>query len=64
MEKYESEEYELLLAWLMHHPAQLHPVIGTTNKVRIKKIRQSNWNSNGKIDWFSLLVASKGHNMH
>lgn len=63
MEKYEAEEDELLLAWLMHHPAQIHPVIGTTNIGRIKKSVRVIKIQMEEIDWFSLLVASQGHEM-
>ncbi len=63
MEKYEAEEDELLLAWLMHHPAQIHPVIGTTKIGRIKKSVRVIKIQMEEIDWFSLLVASQGHEM-
>ena len=63
MEKYEAEEDELLLAWLMHHPAQIHPVIGTTKIRRIKKSVRVIKIQMEEIDWFSLLVASQGHEM-
>ena len=63
MEKYEAEEDELLLAWLMHHPAQIHPVVGTTKIGRIKKSVRVIKIQMEEIDWFSLLVASQGHEM-
>ena len=62
IEKYEAQEYELLLAQLMNHPAQLHPVIGTTNEERIKKSVSTVEIQIGKIDCFSLLVTGQGHN--
>lgn len=60
-EKYEISEDGILLSWILKHPSQVSPVIGTTNKERI-----SNANKALKIDleledWFSLLVASQGH---
>ena len=36
MEKYDASEDQLLLAWIMNHPLKISPVIGTTNKERIK----------------------------
>lgn len=32
MDKYDADESQLLLAWILKHPAKVHPVIGTTNK--------------------------------
>lgn len=63
MEKYNAEEDELLLAWLMGHPANIYPVIGTTEINRIKKSIRATEIEMEEIDWFSLLVASQGHNM-
>ena len=60
-EKYNQPEDTLLLAWILKHPANVCPVIGTTNANRIK-------NANGALeidldleDWFFLLEASQGH---
>lgn len=63
MEKYDAEEDELLLSWLMRHPANIYPVIGTTEINRIKKSIRATEIEMEEIDWFSLLVASQGHNM-
>ncbi len=63
MEKYKAEQDELLLAWLMQHPAHIYPVIGTTDKNRIKKSVKAAEIKLEEIDWFSLLVASQGHKM-
>lgn len=61
MEKYEASEDQLLLAWLMKHPATIHPVVGTTNKDRlVDGIRASKINMELE-DWFTLLTASQGH---
>lgn len=61
MEKYDATEDQLLLAWIMKHPAGVRPVVGTTNFERIA-------NANSAIDidldiedWFLILVASQGH---
>ena len=63
MEKQKTEEDELLLAWLMHHPAKLNTVIRTTNKERIKKSIRAIEIQIEEIDWISLLMASQGHNI-
>jgi predicted oxidoreductase len=61
--KYYANEDELVLAWLMLHPASIHHVIGTTKVKRIKKSLKVAGVVLDEIDWFSLLVASQGHQM-
>lgn len=61
LDKYQATEDQLLLAWILKHPAGIHPVIGTTNKKRI-----ADANNAAKIeleleDWFLILLASQGH---
>ena len=63
IEKYDASEDQLLLAWIMNHPLKISPVIGTTNKERIKAAIESLNINMEKSDWFSLLVASQGHNV-
>lgn len=59
-EKYNTTEDVILLSWILKHPAQISPVIGTTNRQRIL-------NSNTALsihleleEWFQLLELSKG----
>jgi len=61
LEKYEATEDQLLLAWLMKHPAGIHPVIGTTNKDRITKTNEATSIKLDLEDWFLMLTASQGH---
>ncbi|MDF0714988.1 aldo/keto reductase [Muricauda sp. 334s03] len=61
MEKYNADESQLLLAWILKHPAMVHPVIGTTNKERIKQSAAAAKIDLELQDWFTLLVASQGH---
>ncbi len=59
-EKYDTSEDTLLLAWILRHPAQLSPVVGTTQKDRLIR---SNHALNIQLDlqdWFIMLEASKG----
>lgn len=59
--KYNASEDQLLLAWLLKHPATIHPVIGSTNPERINQAIES-ININLELeDWFILLEASAGH---
>ena len=63
MEKYNATESQLLLAWILKHPANVHPVIGTTNKKRIEQSAAAAKIELELQDWFTLLVASQGHDV-
>lgn len=60
-EKYEVSEDTILLAWIFKHPSKVAPVIGTTNKDRMRNAKQAAQLTLELEDWFSLLVASQGH---
>ncbi|TYP99787.1 putative oxidoreductase [Tenacibaculum adriaticum] len=59
--KYNATEDQLLLAWILKHPSKCIPVVGTTNKERIKNANEAVKMELDLEDWFSLLVASQGH---
>ncbi|WP_421808485.1 aldo/keto reductase [Flagellimonas sp.] len=63
MEKYDADESQLLLAWILKHPAQVHPVIGTTNKKRMELAAKAIRIDLELQDWFALLVAAQGHDV-
>ncbi|TXD81473.1 aldo/keto reductase [Subsaximicrobium wynnwilliamsii] len=60
-EKYSATKDQLLLAWILKHPAKINPVIGTTNKKRIENAVNALDINLELEDWFKLLVASQGH---
>lgn len=60
-EKYNASEDQLLLSWILRHPAKIHPVIGTTNIARVRKAVKAVEIELSLEDWFSLLVACQGH---
>ncbi|RNC92398.1 MAG: aldo/keto reductase [Allomuricauda sp.] len=60
-EKYDADESQLLLAFIMKHPVGVHPVVGTTNKERLAGAAQAEKIDLELEDWFLLLEASKGH---
>lgn len=60
-ETYNATKDQLVLAWLMHHPANIIPVVGTTNKQRLQLAMQATDIKLDPEDWFLLLVASQGH---
>ncbi|RLD28536.1 MAG: aldo/keto reductase [Bacteroidetes bacterium] len=59
--KYNATKDELLLAWILKHPAQIHPVIGTTNNTRITNANKALTIDLELEDWFLVLKASQGH---
>jgi len=61
LEKYSATEDQLLLAWILKHPANIHPVVGTTDQIRIKEANKALQINLELEDWFSILVASQGH---
>ncbi len=61
MNKYNATEDQLLLAWILKHPAGIHPVIGTTNKERLTQAVEAANIDLELEDWFLILVAGQGH---
>ncbi len=59
--QYNCSISQLVLAWLLHHPAQIYPVIGTTNPNRVKAALGSLDIKLKHQDWFVLYEASRGH---
>lgn len=60
-EKYQASKDQILLAWILKHPSQILPVIGTTSKDRIQSAADAVKIELSEVDWFHLLVASQGH---
>ncbi len=60
-EKYKANASQLLLAWILKHPAEVYPVVGTTNEDRLNESVLALDIVLETEDWFSLLTASEGH---
>jgi len=60
-EQYGLTEDALLLAWLLRHPAQIQPVLGTTQKARWQAATKAVNTELALEDWFRLWTASMGH---
>lgn len=61
METYHATEDQLLLAWILKHPSNTHPVIGTSSKQRIVDAVKAVDIILQLEDWFLILSASQGH---
>lgn len=60
-DKYNATEDQLLLAWILKHPAGIYPVVGTTTKSRLKLAAEAVKIDLELEDWFLILEASQGH---
>jgi predicted oxidoreductase len=58
--KYDINTGQLLLAWLLKHPARIIPVLGTSKTSRIKDAMAIQNLSIDSEDWYALYSASKG----
>lgn len=58
--KYNAQEDQILLAFLLKHPAKILPVLGTTKLKNIENAKQALQINLENEDWFRLLEASSG----
>ena len=49
------------VAWLLHHPAKILPVMGTNNLSRIKSLSAATKITLTRQDWFEIYTAALGH---
>ena len=59
-DKYDVDETQILLAFVLKHPAKVHPVVGTTSPKRLEASMKAATIDLELKDWFTLLEASKG----
>jgi predicted oxidoreductase len=52
---------QLALAWLLRHPARIHPVLGTGNLDRVRGAVGALDLVLDRQEWFALLEAAQGH---
>ncbi|QOL25338.1 aldo/keto reductase [Thalassotalea sp. LPB0316] len=62
-DEYQVSTEAIVLAWLMRHPANMQPVIGTTNINRIKACAQVYGIELSREHWYSLYVTARGHEL-
>ncbi|NOT75076.1 MAG: aldo/keto reductase [Cyclobacteriaceae bacterium] len=61
--KYNASYSQLALAWLMKHPSNIFPIIGTTQPERIAEASRSNEITIDLQDWFEMLKWVMGKEM-
>jgi predicted oxidoreductase len=59
-QKYDVEPWILMLAWLLKHPANICPIIGSTTPTRIVAAKQAFTLNYSREDWYRLLQARNG----
>ncbi len=62
-QKYSLTEDQLLLAWLLKHPAHIHAVVGTTEVDRLQAAQRASTVELDLQDWFLLLEAQNGESV-
>lgn len=60
-ETYNAEENQLLIAFLLKHPARIVPVVGTSKAENIRLFRKAVDINLSDDDWFKLLEAASGN---
>lgn len=60
-ERYGASLDQVLLAWLLRHPAGIRPVLGTTNAGRVALAAKALEISLERDEWYSLWSASTGN---
>jgi predicted oxidoreductase len=53
----------IALAWLLRHPAQIQPIIGTTKPERIKAACAADGVELTRDEWYRLFIAGRGERM-
>lgn len=58
--EYQVSREAIVLGWLMRHPANIQPVIGTVQPERIKACAQAMHVKLSREHWYALYLASRG----
>jgi len=59
-QKYQCEPWQIILAWLLIHPASIYPIIGSTKPERIVAAKLSLDIDYSREDWYRLFEARNG----
>ncbi|WP_286235193.1 aldo/keto reductase [Thalassotalea sediminis] len=59
-ENYQCQPWQVILAWLLKHPANIFPIIGTTTAERIEAAKVAFSLAYTREDWYRLLEARNG----
>jgi predicted oxidoreductase len=59
-DRYQTEGWVLILAWLLKHSSRIVPIIGTTTPSRIAAAKRALELDYTREDWYRLLEARNG----
>ena len=59
-EDYDTTREAIALGWIMRHPANIQPVVGTTTPQRLKDSCEAMRFTLSREDWYRLLEAARG----
>jgi predicted oxidoreductase len=59
-QRHETTAEAILLAWLLKHPAQIQPLLGTTRPDRLRACAKALSVSLSREEWYSLFAAARG----
>lgn len=62
-EKYDATPGQVALAWLLAHPADIIPLVGSANPDHIREAAGAAGVSLAREDWYRLWVAARGRNI-
>jgi predicted oxidoreductase len=62
-EKYRATSDQIQIAWLLCHPSQMIPILGTSKIERVKAARAAREIQLSKEDWYDLLQVSMGESV-
>lgn len=62
-EQYQTNADAIVLAWLMRHPANIQPIIGSTNPERIKRCTDAIKVNLSRADWYQLYITARGQEL-
>jgi len=58
--KHNTTKSAIALAWLLHHPAKIQPILGTMKTERIAESVLADDVQLSRVEWYSLLAAANG----
>lgn len=58
--KYEVSRTVMALAWMMKHPSEIIPIVGSTNPDHIRDAAKADNVDVDREDWYRILVAARG----
>ena len=62
-EKHQCQPWQVVLAWLLKHPANICPIIGSTTPERIIAAKKALELDYSREDWYRLLEARNGQSV-